>query len=248
MPEIVDLPSGLKGEIRGLNGKEIQLLTNKELAKSALLIDRIIGTCWIQTIEPGPYKADDKGKLDWSKVLHGDRVYLLIRVSAATFGKRYPFTVHCRVCKKEVREEVDLLELPVKKLSEEDLATFETSGLFQRTLPDGRAFTFRLPNGDDEVRETKAAMRGGEEAAVPATAVSRIDEIEGIEGAAARRRYFDEGVAGLVFEALQIMQEPDCGVDTAIQVECSNAACGATTEIDLPLDRLLAPRRRPKPS
>jgi len=86
MPSHIVCPSGLAGEVRGLTGKEGKLLADRSLARSGATIDRILGSCWLQTTDAGIYELADGANPDWSKVLVGDRFYALVQIRRASFG------------------------------------------------------------------------------------------------------------------------------------------------------------------
>jgi hypothetical protein len=47
-------------------------------------IDKLLGSCWEEILDPGPYVFGEGGKVDWGKVLQGDRFFALLVVRALT--------------------------------------------------------------------------------------------------------------------------------------------------------------------
>lgn len=125
--DIVTCPSGLSGVVSALTGKSMRLLGDKQAMRSGLFLDKIFDACWVETTSPGPYNF--QGRPDWSKVLLGDRQYLLVQIRAKTFGPLFQFNVRCPNpdCKARFDHEMDLTELPIKTLSDEDAQASSTA-------------------------------------------------------------------------------------------------------------------------
>ena len=118
MPIEIECPSGLKGKVRGLTGKDGRFLTDRKLTKSGRLTDAILESCWLETTDLSIYK----GELDWGKVLVGDRFYALIQIKvAAEEDSTHTFRHQCtnEACREPFDQEIDLDELPVRMLQQE---------------------------------------------------------------------------------------------------------------------------------
>lgn len=114
----IECPSGLKGKVRNLTGKDGRYLSDRQVMQAGATIDYILKNCWVETIDSGPYKTTDSG-LDWSKVLQGDRMWALLQIRIATHGEMYPFKAQCanKLCAHRRFEwEIDLEDLPVREL------------------------------------------------------------------------------------------------------------------------------------
>ena len=122
MPINIEAPSGLKGTVRGLTGKDGRFLTDRSVQRSGRIVDHILNACWVETEETGIYVPGPNGKLNWSKVLQGDRVYVLLQIRIAGKGhSEYSFKVQCPNpgCRERFEWEIDLDELPVKMLRDD---------------------------------------------------------------------------------------------------------------------------------
>lgn len=184
----IECPSGLKGKVRGLKGKDGRFLTDRKLNKAGLLMDAILESCWLETVEPSVYKTPD---LDWSKVLVGDRFYALIQIKiAAQEDAMHKFRHQCsdRNCREGFDQTIDLSELPVRMLEKEQVEaikrgenSFSTrmptteerkeltsasalalaKGRKYEVIPDtGDIITFKLFTGADERRMDKLKKQG----------------------------------------------------------------------------------------
>lgn len=239
MTDTITCPSGLTGVIKGLKGKSMRLLGDKQAMRSGLFLDKILSACWEQTSDPGPYHFEGS-KPDWSKVLIGDRVYALIQIRNRTWGSNFPFKIQCTNagCRQRFDHTLDLNELPVKPIADEDKAAFSDGNRLTGHLPDGRAFEFRLLTGADEAKNIKQA---GSMTDFLGVLKSRIYGIENLDDRGITS-YFDESDLSVAYDVLAEMDRHDCGVETKIVVECPD--CREALDIEIPFGQgFLTPPR-----
>jgi len=235
MPETIECPSGLAGEIRGLKVKEFNILADRRLAKGGGQIDAILSSCWTQTVDPGPYDFGDK-TIDWDKVLQGDRFYALLKVRAVSLGSTYPFGVVCQNegCRHRFEWEVALDDLPIRKLSEESRELFQGGNRFETRFPCcGHRVWFRLAIGTDERKFAKVRQQSRDRLWSAMLAL-RVLEIEGVKDNDRRRFLEDLEIADAEFLRSEF-DRIDCGVDTTIEIECPE--CLTVQDVDLPFDQ-----------
>jgi len=241
MSILVQCPSGLAGEIRGIKAK---LFADRTLSKSGAVMDRLLQSCWLETIDPGVYDFTDEASPDWSKVLVGDRFYALLQIRRATFGDEYAFSVQCQSvgCRRRFEWELCLDDLPVRALSAEARATFQQGNRFEIVLPrSGRRAWFRLLTGAEEARAATLRRQERDDHLIDAVDL-RIVEIEGV-AEKDRRRFLEEMELADLTRLLDASDEVDCGVETGIEVECPR--CGDVQDIELPFARgFFLPRAR----
>ena len=232
MSEIITCPSGLTGRIRGMKVREERVLSDRKLAKSGGQVDKLLGACWEETADAGPYDFNGKD-IDWAKVLQGDRFFALLQIRALTYGADYAFAVPCQneACRARVEWELDLHELPVRSLSDESRAAFTQGNRFETVLPDaGKRVWFRLLTGADE-RKLPHLRRNAGERLLSAMLAFRVVEIEGVE-ARDKRRFIEDLTMRDADFLVDEFDRVDCGVDTTIEIECPE--CFATQEVELP--------------
>lgn len=230
---VITCPSGLSVRIRGMKVREERILTDRKLAKSGSQVDQLLAACCEEALEPGPYVIGEHGKLDWGKVLQGDRFYALLQIRTLTYGPKYAFAVHCKHCRDRIDWEFNLTDLPVRPLSEESRAAFLAGNRFETKLPkSGKRLWFRLLIGDEE-RKLPTIQRNNPERALSAGLAFRIVEIEGAE-TRDKRKFLDELEMPDADFLLSEFERVDCGIDTSIDVECQS--CFATQEVELPFD------------
>jgi hypothetical protein len=233
MTEIV-CPSRLSGRVRGMRVREEKILADRQLAKSGAQLDELLAACWEETTDPGPY-VFATGRVDWSKVLQGDRFYALMQMRVATYGADYAFHVSCRngACRTRIDWEVDLDKLIVRPLCDASRAALLAGNRFEAMLPDaGRRVWFKLLTGEDERKLARAAKHA--DGALSHVLELRVVEIEGVE-ARERRRFLEDLTmrdADALFDAFDAS---DCGVDTTIEIECPE--CLEVQDVELPFDQ-----------
>lgn len=214
-------------------------------------MSKILDSCWIKMHDPGPYPFRDR--VEWGKVLQGDRFYLLVQIRICSFpGIPYDFQVSCQSqqCGRSFGWQLDLSELPIRKLSPESASQLAQNNEFETVLlePKKRIW-FKLITGADEEKLGRG-YEEAEESGLTATYAmgSRITRIEGVEGL--DKKKFLETLSMQSVLALQDdMDRVDCGIDTEIQVECTR--CGMVQRLELPLDRgffLVRPEKKAQTS
>jgi hypothetical protein len=236
MSDVITCPSGLSGRVRGMKVREERILADRKLARSGGQIDELLGSCWEETLDAGPYTLADGGKPDWGKVLQGDRFFALLMVRVLTYGPEYAFGVGCRndACRARIEWEIDLTKLPFRALCEESRAAFVGGNRFETTLPDaGKRVRFRLLTGEDE-RKLPALQRSAPEKLLSAVLGYRVLDIDGVEPLAKRQFLEDLTMRDADF-LVDEFDRVDCGVDTTIEIECPE--CFVAQEVELPFDK-----------
>ena len=232
MPGIITCPSGLTGRVRKMKVAEARNFSSRKLAQNGDPIGRLLKACWEETIDPGPYQLTDSG-IDWDKVLIGDRLQALIGIRVATFGPSYAFSINCQQsdCRKKIDWELDLEELLVRPLTEENKQKFIDGNRFETVLPEsGTKLWFRLLIGEDEGKLERLRKKNGE-LALGDLLNFRVVEIEGVDPKD-KRTFIDELSLGDADFLVDEFDRTDCGVETAIEVECPQ--CGFVQEVELP--------------
>ena len=108
MSAIINCLSGLSGHICGMKVREERVLADRKLAKNGGQVDELLGACWEETLDAGPYdfgdttafdrrektgreRSESEGRhseggrkvIDWGQVLQGDRFYALLQIRRA---------------------------------------------------------------------------------------------------------------------------------------------------------------------
>jgi hypothetical protein len=225
---LVECPSGLKGKVRGLKAKELNILSDRKSVRSGEALDRLIQACWIETLDNGPYAFD--GKPNWDVVLQADRFVTLMKIRTATYPEEsYPFDVVCQNpgCSAKIAWEIDLdKDLPIKAFSQQVVDTLKSGKPFTTQVA-GKLVSWKLANGADEKRAAKKATSPS----ITQALMMRITAIDGIDRLATERWLEELDVADCR-NLLAEMSSVDGGVSTNIEIECNT--CGTEQEVDLP--------------
>lgn len=227
----ITCPSGLKGTIRGMKVQEARTFANQRKSKGDPM-GKLLRACWEETVDSGPYDFLDN-KIDWDKVLLGDRIYTFMAIRIETHGPNYAFMVTCqeRDCRRKIEWELNLDELQVKALAEEDKTLFLAGNRFEITLPEAETrVVFRMLLGEDEVQLSRLRQQSTEIDLFDLIGF-RIVQIDNVDIRNKRKFIDDLSVADADF-ILDEFDRVDCGINTAIEIECP--VCGAVQEIELP--------------
>ena len=245
MPQIdITLPSGAKGRIRGLKGKELNLFANRAAARRGKTGLQILNSVWLETTDPGPLYTD---KVDWSKAPQCDRFTALFYARIATFGSEYEFRHQCGSCGKKFTWAEDLDKRPIKPLPDESADAFVAGNKFSAGVvaPEGdvRKVVFQMltPKLEDKIEQAQNLAPAEKTTAALA---QRIVSIEGVEsGKGPVKVFLNELDAGSLFDLMEAMDDVDGGIDTNIEIYCVH--CGEGEELELPLGRAFwTPERR----
>jgi hypothetical protein len=238
MEKEVKCPSGMTGVIRALKVEDEKLYTNPQLIKSQRLFVEWCKRCWLKTINPGPYRFAD-GVIDWDYILLGDVFYLFFELVKMKIGKYYEFDFTCPECRTRINRSVDLEEeLFVKDLHDNVRQAFAAGQLLTTEIPgDGRTVMFRLLlAGDQQMISQLETNRG-----MPTTKAAMTVRLQAVDGVKFDSFWdkpaFIEGLdSGVADELEDIFESMDCGIDTDVEIACTDAIkCGWEDVIQLPL-------------
>ena len=140
-------PSGLKGRLRGMKGRDEQIFLDAKIRKNGDPLNHLLLNCWEVTTFPGPY---DPSNFSWILASTADRTHALIQLRIASFGEDYEFQATCEACSHIFGWGVDLNELDVAPTSEEGRRYLATGEPMTVTLSCGQVIKTRILNGDDE--------------------------------------------------------------------------------------------------
>lgn len=253
---LLETPSGLTAEIRKIRGIElVHLAEQADDASQSDSFGSIIGPCWIRTINPGPYpfvKGDSEDRPPWDRLLKGDvlSAFIYLRRISLTDGDEYDFDVKCEECRHRYGWTVNLAsDLVFKKLPLESIERIQRGESFSTRTGDGRLVRFGLQTTAQEepiLKLMKQQKRG--RATIVDTLAAQTLSIEGVNpDLRARWRFLSELDLDELYKLRSAFEEPDCGIDTAIQTRCTKRSCGWIQDVALPLGRtFFAPKRRRK--
>lgn len=248
MAHVIECPSGLSFHSRKLKGSEANLFTDRQLVRRGLLIGKILGSTYEGLLDAGPYKIGQGGAPPWDQLLVGDRIVALVKLRIATYGPEVDFKVQCddETCRKRFDHDLNLESgLTLKSLSEEDREAFEAGNKLTTELEvEGvrHQIGFHLLTGKDELRLSALSQRSSGQQ-VTLSLAQRIDSISGVH-ANDKMRWLESLDLDILNALVEMLDEHDCGIDTAIECECPH--CGNFMEVSLPLGsrEFLLPKRK----
>lgn len=253
---LLEAPSGLTAEVRKIRGVElVNLAEQADDAAAADSFGQVLGSCWVRTIDPGPYpfvKGDSDERPPWARILKGDVLFAFVylrRISMPN-GDDYDFDIRCEECRKRYGWSVNLAsDLTVKRLPPESVERIKRAEPFETRTSDGRLIRFMLQTTGQEdpmLRLMKQQKRG--RSTFVDTLAAQTISIEGVNpDLRARWRFISELDLDELYRLREAFEAPDCGLDTAIQTRCTKRDCSWVQDVNLPLGRnFFAPRRRPK--
>ena len=243
----VTCPSGLRGRIRGMKVKDEQLFANRKLTRSGRVLSELLKSCWVETLDSGPYTFEDDTRIHWDTILSSDRTYLLLQIRVATYGKDYEFKVVCDSCDRKYGWGVDLLKdietVPVPQIGIEHVRTGEPILI---KFGDGQVAKCKLSTGEDEIFLATSVDKN--QASILSNALARrIVELDGTNLFRQIREKVEDLEAAHADELWDATDEIEGGVNTSFHVECPS--CGNTQQVILPFEAgFFSSRKRFAPS
>lgn len=229
----VELPSGMKGRVRGLKTKELELLGNQKAMRTGEAMEDILQACWVETIDFGP--AYRGGKFTWEEALQGDRFKALLDARRATYWHpedgelSLDFDIQCERCGEKVKWSVWLGDLRAQPYPQASLHKHLAGEPFE-ALVGGRKVQYRLVTGKEEKKLNELIRT--EKSPLVASLAYRMTDVEGIGSDKHDIRKWLREVD--VMDVTLFREEFDKvggGVDTTLDVECR---CGGRTTVELP--------------
>lgn len=129
-------------QIRAMTAREEDILTSKALIKNGTVITELIKSCLI-----------DK-RIDPNDMILGDRNAVMVSLRITGYGSDYRIEVGCPSCGEKSKQEFNLSELPITRLSQEPVA--QGSNVFEAVMPKNRetdpdlTIRYRHMTGHDE--------------------------------------------------------------------------------------------------
>ena len=134
-------------QIRAMTAREEDILTSKALIKKGTVITELIKSCLIdKSVNP-------------NDMILGDRNALMVALRITGYGAEYAVEVNCPACGERSRQDFNLAELPITRLSQEPIA--QGSNTFEVKMPKNRetdpdlTIRYRHMTGHDEQKHNQ---------------------------------------------------------------------------------------------
>ncbi|AYO30591.1 hypothetical protein D2962_08130 [Biomaibacter acetigenes] len=216
-PGVFLFPGRWEGELREMTTAEEDMLLNRRQGREWEAINKVLQAC---LLTPG---------VDVMNMLVGDRVFALLQLRRITYGDAFVFRVTCPRCNARFEWEENLGDLKIKYLEDPEHAKPEHTFTF--TLPkSGKVINWRMLRGKDE-QKMATMRRDHPDALMTSIMLLRVVEIEGEK--MVTRKAFAELPASDAAAFRGEVEAKECGIDTAITVECPE--CWNAFDMDLPM-------------
>lgn len=215
-------------DIKAMTAHEEDILTSKALLKNGTVITHLLKSCIVdRTVNP-----DD--------MLVGDRTALMIALRITGYGSEYKLDVECPVCETKQQYPFQLADLPVKFLDIDPIAPFTNEFEFVCPLRKNR-LTFRLLTGADEAellvdRQARKKKLGAQlETNVTSNLIRQIVSVDGHTDRNMIAQYVRSMPALDSRMLRKYISDIEPGMEMRGKMTCSNAECGETSEVDVPI-------------
>lgn len=215
-------------EYKGMTVREEDILTSAALIKKGTVINELIKSCLLNK------------NLDVNSLLGGDRNAIMIAIRASGYGRIYTPAYTCPKCDTQQTIEIDLAELGIKNLEIEPVQSGEN--LFSFELPRlKKEVLFKFLTGADEeeiLSQLNARKKRGIQTSnlITTRLMSSVVAINGNRERNKLRQFIENMPAFDSKELRKYIDKHEPGVSMKAWFECSQAECGHTEEVGIPMD------------
>lgn len=217
----IECPSGLAVTVRAYKVKDEDLVADPRSIKKGCAETDLLEAITVRIDEPGPYSFGEK--VDWRRVLQGDRMVALLDNRIFTWGPDYEAREPCPKCRQPCENDIDLGDLPRKPLPEtsREHAADPEANPFEVVLPTCKtAVQFRLLRGSDE-RALQKLQKQSKDSLSSSYLRFRVVGIAGVAGNEWKNWLGDlDGDDASFLRAA--FDEHDCGVEQEIPFQCDS--------------------------
>ena len=206
------LPSGQELELVELTGREEELLTNQRLIRDGTAINQVLLNC-VKRI--GENKSPTMEAI--LNLLAGDRLFILVKLRQVSLSDTVDLELICPDCKEPNFISVNLEDLPVT------------------AYPEEREFSFKLPSSKKQVKfcflngHKEKQLAGLKEPSLTAAMLARIISVD---GKPPNKKVITELPMRDRSELRKEMLKTDAGIDTSVEVICSNCGTRIKTKLE----------------
>ncbi len=212
-------------QIRAMTAREEDILTSKALIKKGTVISHLLRSCIV-----------DEG-FDPEQMLSGDRNALMTALRVTGYGAEYKVEVECPVCSERSKQNFNLTELPIKRLSIEPVSM--GVNLFETELPvTKKSVRFRFLTGADEQEISILTERKKKSGQITDNLVTTrlrfcIQAIGGITDKSKISMFIQNMPARDSLHIRRYIDEHEPGIDMTGWMDCP--ACLEQSEVKMPL-------------
>jgi len=212
-------------DIKAMTAKEEDILTSRALIKKGTVITHLLKSCLM-----------DK-RIDPDEMLTGDRNALMTAVRITGYGADYRVEVDCPACGEKSKQDFDLTQLPIKRLTIPPVA--EGANLFEFLLPvSKKRVRFKFLTGADEaelavVQERKKKQGMAADNLVTQRLMFSVQSVEGITDKTKIATFIRNMPARDSLELRRHIDNNEPGVEMKSWMDCPS--CLEHSEVRLPI-------------
>lgn len=211
--------------IRSMTARDEDILTSRALLRSGKVVNAILRSCIV-----------DKS-VDVDRMLVGDRNAVLIGIRITGYGAAYPVKVECPNCAAEVKREIDLTQLPIKRFPA-DLKINPGVNEFEFLLPlSKRPVTFKLFTGAEERALLQVMEQGRKSGMADELVTTRLRmQITSIAGERDPQRIANQVMSMAARDSRELRRYID-GITPAVELKAGFKCdvCSYDGEVQVPL-------------
>ena len=212
-------------QIKAMTAREEDILTSKALIRKGTVITELIKSCLINK------------NIDVHDMLIGDRNALMTAIRVTGYGTDYPIEVDCPACGERSKQDFNLGELPIKRLSISPVAA--GVNLFETKLPmTKKTVRYRLMTGNDEremmvISERKKKSGLETDTLITERFSRQIMSVDNITDKNKINFFVRNMPARDSLHLRKFIDKSEPGIDMKGWMECIH--CGEHTEVRLPM-------------
>ncbi len=212
-------------EIRAMTAREEDILTSRALIKKGTVITELIKSCLV-----------DKS-INVEEMVTGDRNAIMTALRVTGYGSQYTVEVECPECGETSKQDFQLTELPIKRLSDSPVA--EGANLFEFELPiTKKKIHYRFMTGKDEqemqvLQERRKKMGTQADSLITTRLQHQIVAIEGVKDRSKINMFVRSMPARDSLALRKHIDKNEPGIEMKSWMDCPS--CFETSEVRLPL-------------
>ena len=212
-------------EIRAMTARDEDILTSRALIKKGTVITELLKQCMVNKT------------VNVDQMISGDRNAVMVALRVTGYGTGYNVEVNCPQCSENSKQEFNLAELPIKRLSVQPVAA--GANVFEFTLPvTKKPIRFKFLTGQDEtdmlVMQERMKKRGmGADQLVTQRLQHQVLQVAGIDDKTKIQLFIRNMPARDSLALRRHIDDNEPGIDMKAWMDCPH--CLETSEVRLPM-------------
>ena len=213
-------------DIKAMTAREEDILTSRALIKKGTVITSLLSSCMI-----------DKN-IDVDQLISGDRNAIMTAIRITGYGAAYSCEVDCPVCSEKNKQDFNLGELPIKRLTISPAV--EGANVFEFLLPmTKKKVFFKFLTGQDEteiaqeIERRKKKLGGDTDNLITTRLQYSLLAVGDVKDKGKIAQFIRNMPAGDSRALRKFMDDNEPGIEMKAWMTCN--ACSEQSEVRLPL-------------